>query len=50
MSRGDASDPDAEEDISYQVELEIIHPSSVHCVEQFYNHVWKVNDLLKILQ
>ena len=50
MSRGDASDPDAEEDISYQVELEIINQSSVHCVEQFYNHVWKVNDLLKILQ
>lgn len=50
ISRGDASDPDAEEDVSYQVELEITNPSSVDCVEQFYNHVWKVNDLLKILQ
>ena len=50
MSRGDASDPDTEDDVSYQVELEIINPSSVDCVEQFYNHVWKVNDLLKILQ
>ncbi|AUT19128.1 hypothetical protein DSLPV1_157 [Dishui lake phycodnavirus 1] len=48
--RGDAADPDAEEDVSYQVELEIVHPPSVECVEQFYNHVWKVNDLLKILQ
>lgn len=50
ISRGDASDPDAEEDVTYQVELEITHPPSVECVEQFYNHVWKVNDLLKILQ
>jgi len=50
ISRGDASDPDTEEDVSYQVELEITNPSSVECVEQFYNHVWKVNDLLKILQ
>jgi hypothetical protein len=50
ISRGEASDPDAEEDVSYQVELEIVNPSSVECVEEFYNHVWKVNDLLKILQ
>lgn len=50
ISKGDVSDPDAEEDVSYQVELEITHPPSVECVEEFYNHVWKVNDLLKILQ
>jgi len=50
ITKGDVSDPDAEEDVSYQVELEIQTPPSVECVEEFYNHVWKVNDLLKILQ
>jgi len=49
ITRGDASDPDAEEDVSYQVELEIVNPSSVECVEEFYNHLWKVNDLMKLL-
>lgn len=42
-------DMDSEEPTSYQIELEIVDPSKIQCVEEFYNMVWKINNLLELL-
>jgi len=50
ITRGDPVDKDSEEDVSYQIEFEIVDPSDVGCVEELFNIVYKVNDVLKILK
>ena len=42
-------DMDSEEPTSYQIELEIVDPSKIQYVEEFYNMVWKINNLLELL-
>jgi len=49
ISSGDVVDKDAEDPNHYQIELEIIHPADVGCQEEFFNILWKVNDVLKLL-
>jgi len=49
ISSGDVVDKDAEDPNHYQVELEIIDPGKVGCQEEFFNILWKINDLLKLL-
>jgi hypothetical protein len=49
ISSGDVVDKDAEDPNHYQIELEIINPADVGCQEEFFNILWKVNDLLKLL-
>ena len=46
---GSPDDHDAEEDTSYQVEFEILDPLKVKGATQFYNHLYKIKDLLKCL-
>ena len=45
---GDSEDWDAEEDLSYQIEFEIIDPSKVKDVDTLYNIVYKVQDVLAL--
>jgi len=49
ISSGDVVDKDAEDPNHYQIELEIIDPSNVSCQEEYFNIMWKVNDILKII-
>jgi hypothetical protein len=49
VSSGDAVDKDAEDPNHYQIELEIMDPGKVGCQEEFYNILWKINDLFKLL-
>lgn len=49
ISSGDVVDKDAEDPNHYQVELEIIKPEDVSCQEEYFNILWKVNDILKLL-
>jgi len=49
ISSGDVVDKDAEDPNHYQIELEIIDPSDVSCQEEYFNILWKVNDILKII-
>jgi hypothetical protein len=42
-------DMDSEEPTSYQIELEIVDPSKIQYLEEFYNMVWKINNLLELL-
>ena len=49
ISSGDVVDKDAEDPNHYQIELEIVDPSAVSCQEEFFNIVWKLNDILKLL-
>lgn len=42
-------DRDSEEPTSFQVELEIIDPAKIEYVEEFYNMVWKINNLLELI-
>ena len=46
---GNPDDHDAEDDTSYQVEFEILDPLKVNGANQFYNHLYKIKDLLKCL-
>ena len=46
---GSPDDHDAEEDTSYQVEFEILDPLKVRGANQFYNHLYKIKDLLDCL-
>jgi len=48
-SSGDTEDMDAEESISYQVELEIIDPNKIENRDQLFNIIHKINDLFKLL-
>jgi hypothetical protein len=49
ISSGDVVDKDAEDPNHYQIELEIVDPGMVGCQEEFYNILWKINDLFKLL-
>jgi hypothetical protein len=49
ISSGDVVDKDAEDPNHYQIELEIVDPGKVGCQEEFYNILWKINDLFKLL-
>jgi hypothetical protein len=50
VSTGDPVDKDAEHDVSYQLELEIIDPSEVGCTEELFNMVYKINDLFRVIK
>lgn len=47
--QGQQDDPDAEDDTTYEVELEIIDPKGVGNYKQFIAHLMKVDDLFKLL-
>lgn len=47
---GNPDDPDDEDDTKYQVEFEIIEPKSVDTKTKFYNHLYKVKDLMDCLK
>ena len=49
ISSGDVVDKDAEDPNHYQIELEIVDPAKVTCHEEFFNILWKINDLFKLL-
>lgn len=49
ISSGDVVDKDAEDPNHYQIELEIIKPDEVLNQEDFFNLVWKINDILNLL-
>jgi hypothetical protein len=49
ISSGDVVDKDAEDPNHYQIELEIVDPGNVGCQEEYFNILWKVNDILKII-
>jgi hypothetical protein len=49
ISSGDVVDKDAEDPNHYQIELEIVDPASVSCQEEYFNIMWKINDILKLL-
>ena len=49
ISYGDNADPDSEDKYSYQIELEMVKPSEVKTRDAFFNMVYKVNDLVKII-
>lgn len=42
-------DLDSEDPTSHQIELEIIDPGKIQYVEEFYNMVWKINNLLELI-
>jgi hypothetical protein len=46
--KGDTDDPDAEEEETYEVELEIINPTKVKDKNELYNIIHKVDDILKL--
>lgn len=48
-SSGDTEDMDAEECVSYQVELEVVDPNKVENKDQLFNIIHKINDLFKLL-
>jgi hypothetical protein len=45
---GDPSDWDAEEDLAYQIEFEVVDPTQVHDKDTLYNIVYKVQDVLDL--
>jgi len=49
ISSGDNVDMDSEEECSYQIEFEIIDPKNVSNLNDFFNIVYKVNDLSKLI-
>jgi len=49
ISSGDMVDKDAEDPNHYQIELEIIKPAEVSCQEEYFNIIWKINDILNLL-
>jgi hypothetical protein len=49
ISSGDMVDKDAEDPNHYQIELEIIKPDEVACQEEYFNIIWKINDILNLL-
>ncbi len=49
VSSGDTADMDAEDTVSYQVELEIIKPGDVDTPQKLYNSIHKVADVLHLL-
>tara|TARA_B100000287_G_scaffold256504_1_gene241141 strand:- start:188 stop:787 length:600 start_codon:yes stop_codon:yes gene_type:complete len=42
-------DQDAEDGVTYQIELEIVDATRVECAEQLFNILYKVNDVLKLM-
>ena len=46
---GEPEDMDDEEDVSYQVELEIINPNKVKNKTELYNLIYKIHSILKPL-
>jgi len=48
-SAGDTEDMDAEDETSFQVELEIVNPKNVKDKDQLFNIIHKLNDLFKLL-
>ena len=49
ISTGDTVDMDAEDDSSYQIELEIIKPDDVTSYNQLFNILHKISDLSKLI-
>ena len=49
ISTGDTVDMDAEDDSSYQIELEIIKPDDVISYNQLFNILHKISDLSKLI-
>jgi hypothetical protein len=49
ISSGDNADMDSEEPCSYQIEFEIVKPQDVSSRDEFFNIVYKVNDLCKLI-
>lgn len=49
ISSGDNADMDSEEECSYQIEFEIVDPTKVSSRDEFYNIIYKVNDLSKLI-
>jgi len=49
ISSGDNVDMDSEEECSYQIEFEIVNPTLVSSRDEFFNIVYKVNDLSKLI-
>ncbi len=47
--QGQQDDPDAEDDTTYEIELEIIDPKGVSNYKQFISHLMKIDDLFKLL-
>lgn len=41
-------DMDSEDPTCFQIELEIIDPQKIEYVEEFYNMVWKINNILEL--
>jgi hypothetical protein len=46
--KGSPDDMDAEDDVTYQIELEIIDPSAIQNDAELYNILYKVFDVMKI--
>ena len=49
ISSGDNVDMDSEDECSYQIEFEIVNPTLVSSRDEFFNIVYKVNDLSKLI-
>ncbi len=47
--KGEPEDPDSEDAVSYQVELEIVDPKLVKDDNDFYKLVHKVYDVMKLI-
>ena len=48
--QGDSDDPDCEEDLAYQVEMEIIEPKKVENDKMLYNILFKLQNILDTLK
>lgn len=49
ISSGDTVDKDSEEEVSYQIELEIIKPQNVKTVDTLFNIINKVRDIVTLI-
>jgi hypothetical protein len=49
VSSGDTADMDAEDNVSYQVELEIIKPGEVDSMYTLFNCINKIQDLIRLI-
>lgn len=49
ISSGDNVDMDSEEECSYQIEFEIVDPTKVSNINEFFNIIYKINDLSKLI-
>lgn len=49
ISSGDNVDMDSEEECSYQIEFEIVDPTKVSDLNEFFNIIHKINDLSKLI-